>query len=163
MSALPLQKVGKYTKKKSSRIKKLQKNSLAVKVGDTHYAVQKYTTQLTGNLETDQNIEVYEKDEKTQDILPEEEWVKDKDSTVKGSLKLIKAVSDKNIIADMQMDDGFKVIYNIEDGQSTSKYKSIGEFRDGKAFAVDMDNNIKIIDTSGKAINKNDIEVADCG
>ena len=85
----------------------------------------------------------------------------DKDSTVKGSLKLIKAVSDKNIIADMQMDDGFKVIYNIEDGQSTSKYKSIGEFRDGKAFAVDMDNNIKIIDTSGKAINKNDIEVAD--
>ena len=105
----------------------------------------------------------YEKDEKTQDILPEEEWVKDKDSTVKGSLKLIKAVSDKNIIADMQMDDGFKVIYNIEDGQSTSKYKSIGEFRDGKAFAVDMDNNIKIIDTSGKAINKNDIEVADCG
>ena len=140
-----------------------KKNSLAVKVGDTHYAVQKYTTQLTGNLETDQNIEVYEKDEKTQDILPEEEWVKDKDSTVKGSLKLIKAVSDKNIIADMQMDDGFKVIYNIEDGQSTSKYKSIGEFRDGKAFAVDMDNNIKIIDTSGKAINKNDIEVADCG
>ena len=138
-----------------------KKNSLAVKVGDTHYAVQKYTTQLTGNLETDQNIEVYEKDEKTQDILPEEEWVKDKDSTVKGSLKLIKAVSDKNIIADMQMDDGFKVIYNIEDGQSTSKYKSIGEFRDGKAFAVDMDNNIKIIDTSGKAINKNDIEVAD--
>ena len=102
-----------------------KKNSLAVKVGDTHYAVQKYTTQLTGNLETDQNIEVYEKDEKTQDILPEEEWVKDKDSTVKGSLKLIKAVSDKNIIADMQMDDGFKVIYNIEDGQSTSKYKSI--------------------------------------
>lgn len=101
-----------------------KKNSLAVKVGDTHYAVQKYTTQLTGNLETDQNIEVYEKDEKTQDILPEEEWVKDKDSTVKGSLKLIKAVSDKNIIADMQMDDGFKVIYNIEDGQSTSKYKS---------------------------------------
>ena len=140
-----------------------KKNSLAVKVGDTHYAVQKYTTQLTGNLETDQNIEVYEKDEKTQDILPEEEWVKDKDSTVKGSLKLIKAVSDKNIIADMQMDDGFRVIYNIEDGQSTSKYKSIGEFRDGKAFAVDMDNNIKIIDTSGKAINKNDIEVADCG
>ena len=138
-----------------------KKNSLAVKVGDTHYAVQRYTTQLTGNLETDQNIEVYEKDEKTQDILPEEEWVKDKDSTVKGSLKLIKAVSDKNIIADMQMDDGFKVIYNIEDGQSTSKYKSIGEFRDGKAFAVDMDNNIKIIDTSGKAINKNDIEVAD--
>ena len=104
---------------------------------------------------------MYEKDEKTQDILPEEEWVKDKDSTVKGSLKLIKALSDKNIIADMQMDDGFKVIYNIEDGQSTSKYKSIGEFRDGKAFAVDMDNNIKIIDTSGKAINKNDIEVAD--
>ena len=139
-----------------------KKNSLAVKVGDTHYAVQKYTTQLTGNLETDQNIEVYEKDEKTQYILPEEEWVKDKDSTVKGSLKLIKAVSDKNIIADMQMDDGFRVIYNIEDGQSTSKYKSIGEFRDGKAFAVDMDNNIKIIDTSGKAINKNDIEVADC-
>ena len=138
-----------------------KKNSLVVKVGDTHYAVQRYTTQLTGNLETDQNIEVYEKDEKTQDILPEEEWVKDKDSTVKGSLKLIKAVSDKNIIADMQMDDGFKVIYNIEDGQSTSKYKSIGEFRDGKAFAVDMDNNIKIIDTSGKAINKNDIEVAD--
>ena len=140
-----------------------KKNSLVVKVGDTHYAVQRYTTQLTGNLETDQNIEVYEKDEKTQDILPEEEWVKDKDSTVKGSLKLIKAVSDKNIIADMQMDDGFRVIYNIEDGQSTSKYKSIGEFRDGKAFAVDMDNNIKIIDTSGKAINKNDIEVADCG
>ena len=138
-----------------------KKNSLVVKVGDTHYAVQKYNTQLTGHLETDQNIEVYEKDEKTQDILPEEEWVKDKDSTVKGSLKLIKAVSDKNIIADMQMDDGFKVIYNIEDGQSTSKYKSIGEFRDGKAFAVDMDNNIKIIDTSGKAINKNDIEVAD--
>ena len=138
-----------------------KKNSLVVKVGDTHYAVQRYTTQLTGNLETDQNIEVYEKDEKTQDILPEEEWVKYKDSTEKGSLKLIKAVSDKNIIADMQMDDGFKVIYNIEDGQSTSKYKSIGEFRDGKAFAVDMDNNIKIIDTSGKAINKNDIEVAD--
>lgn len=111
-----------------------KKNSLAVKVGDTHYAVQKYTTQLTGNLETDQNIEVYEKDEKTQDILPEEEWVKDKDSTVKGSLKLIKAVSDKNIIADMQMDDGFKVIYNIEDGQSTSKYKSIGRVQGWKSL-----------------------------
>ena len=54
-------------------------------------------------------------------------------------------------------------IYNIEDGQIKSKYKIIVGFRDGKDFAVDMDNNIKIIDTSGKAINKNDIEVADCG
>ena len=44
----------------------------------------------------------------------------------------------------MQMDDGFKVIYNIEDGQSTSKYKSIGEFRDGKAFAVDMETTLRL-------------------
>lgn len=134
--------------------------SLVVKVGDTHYAVQKYATQLTDNLETDQNIEVYEKDEKTQDIFPEADWVKDKDGTVKGSLKLIKAVSDKNIIANMQMEDGFKVIYNIEDGQSTAKYKSIGEFSDGKAFAVDMDNNIKIIDTSGKTV-KEEVKISD--
>ena len=55
-----------------------------------------------------------------------------------------------------------KLFYNTEDGQKAHQnIKALASSGMEKPFAVDMDNNIKIIDTSGKAINKNDIGVAD--
>lgn len=148
---------------KDSELLNLSENNLLDADGNCHvekvgarYAAQKYHTQTVGNIKTDRTVAVYEGKDEFAEILPEKEWAEDADAKVKGSLMLERAVSDDSLLLSMEFNtddiDDFQFIYNVDEGKNSRKYHEIGVFREGKAFALDTNDELVLIDAAGEVI-----------
>lgn len=117
-----------------------------------------------GNLKVDRYIKIYnDKGDFIQDVTPDEEWAKDEDSQINGSLGLKKAISDNSFLVKMKMPEGkesFLLICTLQDGGSrySQKFKKVSEFTDGRAFALNMDDDLFLINTQGEKISDSNID-----
>lgn len=146
-------------------------DACAVKVGE-YYAVQKYLLDEPKNigeyLKADQYVAICKDKNIEYEVEPKGEWGDEDDKVrITGSLQLIRALSDTSILLKMDYDDenkDFYVIYDMDEKEFSSKYKTVGEFTDGKAFAEEYnedndkedENKIFIIDTKGEKDEKTD-------
>lgn len=145
------------------------KNNKNVKKMGDYYVAQKYLTDgqysTVGQLDVDSYVEIYQKNEKKADVMPEEDW-DDTENNIKEqvSLKLVQVVSDHSILLRFEKtgdtNSGYYVIYNFNKDDNTGtfseQYEKVGTFVDGKAFAVTNDKSKKlyIIDENGKRGDK---------
>lgn len=140
-----------------------------LKMGD-YYVVQKYLpdgqhTQVK-KLEVDRYVEIYQKDNKEADVMPEESWSSDGNTTEQVSLNLIRVISNHSILLQMEKkgnnDENFYVIYNFDKDSFSEKYDKVGSFVSGKAFAIAKggDKELYIIDENGKR-SDNKVSISD--
>ena len=116
-----------------------------------------------GNLRVDQYIKIYDSEgEEKREVVPNEQWAGDEDSTIEGSLILEKAISESSLLVEMKMPedkDSFELIYDVENDRYSEKFKAVGVFSDHRAFAKDLDGKLIIIDDKGEEISKDDISI----
>lgn len=146
---------------------KVKKDKKILKMGEC-YVAQKYLpdgqhTQVA-QLDIDSYVEIYQKNDKKADVMPEEDWGDTKTNTTEQvSLKLIRVVSDHSILLKFEKkadeEGGYYVIYSFDadndKGTFSERYEKVGNFTDGKAFAVTKDDKkLYIIDEDGKRGDK---------
>lgn len=146
----------------------VKKDKNVKKMGD-YYVAQKYLTDgqcsTVGQLDVDSYVEIYQKNKKKADVMPEEDW-DDTENNIKEqvSLKLVQVVSDHSMLLRFEKtgdkNSGYYVIYNFNKDDNTGtfseQYEKVGTFVDGKAFAVtnDKSKRLYIIDENGKRGDK---------
>lgn len=116
-----------------------------------------------GKMNTYRYLKVFdESGEQILKITPHEDWTKDEDEEVTGGIRLDRVVSQHSAVIRLM---GYKkdhlTIYDIEDKSYSDLYRNIGEFYDGKAFAVDEDEDLHIINEKGEILTNDPISIDD--
>lgn len=140
-----------------------------LKMGE-YYVAQKYLPDgqpaQVNKLEVDRYVEIYQKDNKEADVMPEKDWSDDGNTTEQGSLNLIRVISDHSILLQLEKkgnsEENFYVIYDFNKESFSEKYEKVGSFVNGKAFAIAKggDKELYIIDENGKR-SDNKISISD--
>lgn len=140
-----------------------------LKMGE-YYVVQKYLPDgqhsQVKKLEVDRYVEIYQKDNKEADVMPEEDWSSDGNTREQVSLNLIRVISNHSILLQLEKkgnsDENFYVIYNFDKDSFSEKYDKVGSFVSGKAFAITKggDKELYIIDENGKR-SDNKVSISD--
>lgn len=99
------------------------------------------------------------------DVKPEESWADDDEQSenMTAAVSLDDVISDHSLKVRVQISgekDSYR-IYDMEKATYSEKYRDIGTFIDGKAFALDKNKDLQIIDESGKAINDESLNIDD--
>lgn len=119
--------------------------------------------ELYGKINTYRYLKVFdESGEQTLKITPDETWTEEEDEEVSGGIRMEKVISDHSVeIRLMGYKENYLTIYDIEDQSYSELFRNIGKFYDGKAFAVDDDSELHIIDEKGNILTQDPIEIDD--
>ncbi len=114
-----------------------------------------------GKLRTDTYVKIYDGDSQKIAVTPDEEWSDSKSETVNGKMELDRVLSDTTFSVKVTMgDETFYSIYNIEEENFSRKFKAIGSFIDGRAFAEDSDGSVQIINEKGKFLTDDEVSIS---
>lgn len=116
-----------------------------------------------GNLKVDRYVKIFNQEgDGVADIKPVREWTSDVDdgNYKSGGVRMIKVISDTAILVQMTGFDDKYLIYDLEQKKYCDKeFTNVGEFRDGKAFAVDKNGDVQIINALGEVQNTKEIGI----
>lgn len=155
-----------FTKKgtdvKVANAEKIGKNIIAdFNVGSSDN--ENVSDEKYGKINTYRYLKVFdESGEQILKITPDEAWTEDEDEEVRGGIRLDRVISDHCVVVRLM---GYKkdhlTIYDTEAKEFSSLYMNIGKFYDGKAFAVDEDEELHIINESGKIVSDDPVSIDD--
>ncbi|MDD7112917.1 MAG: FHA domain-containing protein [Lachnospiraceae bacterium] len=116
-----------------------------------------------GNLKVDRYVKVYDQEGNViADIKPVRDWTSDSDdgNYQSGGVRMVKVISDSTLLVQMTGFDDKYLIYDLnEQKYSEKKFNNIGEFRNGKAVALDEDDEVQLINELGEVQNTDKIEI----
>ena len=116
-----------------------------------------------GNLKVDRYVKVFDQEgDVVADIKPVREWTSNTDdgNYQSGGVRMVKVISDTTILVQMTGFDDKYLIYDLEQKKYSDKeFTNVGEFRDGKAFTIDKNNDVQIINERGEVQNTKEIGI----
>ena len=114
-----------------------------------------------GDISVSQYVKIFDRDGNSYaDVKPEETWT-DEEEGVTASVRLEDVVSEHSLKVKIEINDEKDTyrIYDMEENTYSGKFRDIGTFTDGRAFALDEDKNLQIIDESGNVISEGALKI----
>lgn len=115
-----------------------------------------------GNIKVSRYVKIFDRDGNSYaDVKPEEAWGEENSEETTAAVSLEDVVSEHSLKVKIQITDEKDTyrIYDMEKGAYSRKFKDIGTFTDGKAFALDEDKNLQMIDESGEIISEGTLKI----
>ncbi|MCD8019842.1 MAG: WG repeat-containing protein, partial [Clostridiales bacterium] len=144
------------------------KTAVCVKMGDLvainyYFSGNEENKTIIGQLKLERYINIYDEEgELYMSVRPDESWTNDvEEGTYKtGGVKVIDSVSDTSLKVQMTGIGDSYLIYDTKEQSYSARFDWIGDFIDGKAFAIDSDNRLCIIDETGSKISDGEIGIS---